>query len=412
VDDTARLHRETMAAEAPVGHRPPGYYRFGVILGALAAMGPLAIDMYLPSFPAIGRELGAGAAEVGTTVATYFLGLTIGQLFYGPMSDRVGRKPPLYFGLALFAAASIGCALAGSVEALIALRFVQALGGAVSMMIARAVVRDAFPGVEAARVLALLTLVMGVAPILAPLIGGWLLLVAGWRVIFLLLAAYSILCAATIGFLLPESLLPEQRQRHGLGRVLITYGELLADRPFMANALAGGFVMAGMFAYIAGSPFVFIELYGVAPAHYGYFFGANAVGIVGAAQIVGRLAPRLDPERTLRRVLLAVAAAGLILMMDGLTGFGGFAGLLVPLFVFVASVGCIMPLSIVLAMARQGARAGSASALMGTLQFGLGAIAGGLVGLLNTGTPAAMVMVIGGCGLAALLVRNTRLLLC
>jgi DHA1 family bicyclomycin/chloramphenicol resistance-like MFS transporter len=402
LDDTAR--REPGPAPRSTRDRdPPGYYRFGVILGALAALGPLAIDMYLPAFPAIGRDLGADASHVEVTVSTYFLGLTLGQLVYGPISDRVGRKRPLYLGLAVFAAASVGCAFAGGIEALIGLRFLQALGGCVSMMIARAVVRDAFDDAHSARVLSLLMLVMGLAPILAPMIGGWILGVAGWRWIFDLLAVYALLCLAAVVFLLPETLPPARRQRHGLWRVLATYAELLRDRPFMANALAGSFVMAGMFAYIAGSPFVFIEVFGVDPSRYGYFFGANALGIMAAAQLTGRLAPRLGPARLFRSALVVVAAAGILLAIDGLTGFGGFAGILVPLFVFVASVGCVMPLSTVLAMAAQGSRAGSASALMGTIQFGLGALAGALVGAFNNGTPASMVLVIAGCGVAALL---------
>jgi DHA1 family bicyclomycin/chloramphenicol resistance-like MFS transporter len=408
VDDTSRLRREPPAG-AP-GANPPGYYRFGVILGALAALGPLAIDMYLPSFPAIGRELGAEPALVQVTVSSYFLGLTLGQLLYGPISDRLGRKRPLYFGLALFAVASLGCAVAGGIEALIAWRFVQALGGCVSMMISRAVVRDSFEDVHAARVLALLMLVMGLAPILAPIIGGWILVVAGWRTIFYVLAAYAAALLLATAVLLPETLPPERRNAHGIGRALHTYLQLLRDRGFMVNALAGGFIFAGMFAYIAGSPHVFIELFGVPPEHYGFFFGANAVGIIIASQATGRLAGRVRPERMLRRVLLVDAAAGIVLAIDGVTGIGGFAGILVPLFVFVSSIGCVAPLTTVLAMGAQGARAGSASALMGTLQFGLGAVAGALVGALNDGTPASMVLVIAACGLAAALVRNTSLL--
>jgi DHA1 family bicyclomycin/chloramphenicol resistance-like MFS transporter len=403
VHDASRVRREPPTG-APGGN-PPGYYRFGVILGALAALGPLAIDMYLPSFPAIGRELGAEPALVQVTVSSYFLGLTLGQLLYGPISDRLGRKRPLYFGLALFAVASLGCAVAGGIEGLIVWRFVQALGGCVSMMISRAVVRDSFEDVHAARVLALLMLVMGLAPILAPIIGGWILVVAGWRTIFYVLAAYAVATLVAV-WLLP----PERRNAHGIGRALHTYLQLLRDPAFMANALAGGFVFAGMFAYIAGSPYVFIELFGVPPEHYGFFFGANAVGIIIASQATGRLAGRVRSERMLRGVLLVDAAAGIVLAVDGVTGIGGFPGILVPLFVFIASIGCVAPLTTVLAMGAQGARAGSASALMGTLQFGLGAVAGALVGALNDGTPASMVLVIAACGLGAVLVRNTSLL--
>jgi DHA1 family bicyclomycin/chloramphenicol resistance-like MFS transporter len=378
------------------------YYRLGILLGALTAMGPLAIDMYLPSFPTIAGELGTTTAAVQATAAAYFLGLAAGQAFYGSFSDRVGRKLPLYVGLVLFILASIGCALVTSVEGLAALRFVQALGGCAEMVVARAVVRDRFDERDGIRVLSLLLLVMGVAPILAPTIGGQLLVAFGWRAIFWVLAAYGVAGLIAVVMFLPETLPPERRQAHSLGRLVRVYGTLLRDRRYMGYVLAGSFIISGMFAYIAGSPFVFIELFGVAPDRFGLFFGANAFGLIAASQVNGRLAHRGDPRRIVRVVLPVSGVAGLVLLAATLTGIGGFPAVLVPLFVFVSSLGFVLPNTTVLAMAPHGSVAGSASALMGTVQFLLGAIAGGLVGVFANGTAVPLGTVIAVCGVAAL----------
>jgi DHA1 family bicyclomycin/chloramphenicol resistance-like MFS transporter len=390
----------------PPAHTRSEYYRLGILLGALTAMGPLAIDMYLPSFPAIADELGTTTAAVQATAAAYFLGLAFGQAFYGSFSDRVGRKIPLYVGLVLFIVASIGCALATSVEALAVLRFVQALGGCAEMVVARAVVRDRFDERDGIRVLSLLLLVMGVAPILAPTIGGQLLLVFGWRSVFWTLAAYGVAGLVAVVTLLPETLPPARRREHSFGRLLHVYGMLLRDRRYMAYVLAGSFIISGMFAYIAGSPFVFIELFGVSPDRFGLFFGANAFGLIAASQVNGRLAHRIDPRRIVRVVLPVSAMAGLTLLGTTLTGIGGFPALLVPLFVFVSSLGFVLPNTTVLAMAPHGSVAGSASALMGTVQFLLGAVAGGLIGVLANGTAVPLAAVVAGCGIAAVLTYN------
>jgi DHA1 family bicyclomycin/chloramphenicol resistance-like MFS transporter len=383
------------------------YYRLVIILGALSAMGPLAIDMYLPSFPAIARELGTTPSSVEVTAAVYFIGLAVGQAGYGPIADRLGRKPPVYFGLVLFALAAIGCAMASSVRALIALRVLQALGGCAEMVVARAMVRDCFDQRDSIRVLSLLLLVMGVAPILAPLIGGQLLVHFGWRSVFVALAAYALACLVAVKLRLPESLPPERRHRHSLAEVAGVYGMLLRDRAFVGYALCGGLVIAGMFGYIAGSPFVFIDLFGVAPERYGLIFGTNAIGIIGSSQINGQLARRVAPRAVLRTVLPVTAAAGVVLVSDAYTGLGGFAGILAPLFLCVSSVGFVLPNTTVLAMAPHGRIAGSASAVLGTTQFLLGAMAGGLVSAFNNGTAVPLAMVVAGCGIGAFAVHQT-----
>jgi DHA1 family bicyclomycin/chloramphenicol resistance-like MFS transporter len=377
------------------------YYRLAVILGALTAMGPLAIDMYLPALPTIARELETTAAAMQVSLAVYFIGIAVGQAFYGPLSDRWGRKPALYFGLTLFVASSAGCALAGDVRTLIALRFLQALGGCAPLVVPRAVVRDHFDQQGSVRMLSVLILVMGLAPILAPLIGGQLLVNFGWRSVFWLLAAYGAVWLVVVVASLPESLPPARRRRQRLGEVLAVYSRLMTDRVYMGYVLAGGLIFSGLLAYIAGSPFVFIELFDVPPEQYGLFFGMNAIGIISASQINRWLAGRVDARRIVAAVLPVAMSAGLVLLLDAYTGFGGFAGILVPLFVFIACHGFVMPNTTALAMAPHGQVAGSASALLGTVQFVLGATAGAMVGVLGNGTAVPFAAVIATCGAAA-----------
>ena len=383
------------------------YYRLAVILGALTAMGPLAIDMYLPALPTIARDLETSAAAVQVSLAVYFVGIALGQAFYGPLSDRWGRKPALYFGLTLFLVSSIGCALVDSVESLVVLRFLQALGGCAPLVVPRAVVRDYFDQQESARMLSVLILVMGLAPILAPLVGGQLLVNFGWRSVFWLLAGYGLFWLAIVFFFLPESLPAARRQRQRLSEVLRIYAGLMRDRAYMGYVLSGGLIFSGLLAYIAGSPFIFIELFDVPPERFGLFFGANAVGIIGASQVNRWLARRIDAHRIVSFVLPVAMTAGLVLLLDAYTGFGGFAGILVPLFCFIACHGFVMPNTTALAMAPHGKVAGSASALLGTLQFVLGATAGALVGLLGNGTAVPFAGVIAACGTAAVVIYQT-----
>jgi DHA1 family bicyclomycin/chloramphenicol resistance-like MFS transporter len=271
------------------------------------------------------------------------------------------------------------------------------------MVIARSVVRDCFDEHNSARMYSFLMLVMGLAPITAPFIGGQLLLAFSWRAIFWLLGGFGLLCLVMVAFGLPETLPDERRLRAGLGQALAVYGRLLADRRFVGYALSGGFVMAGMFAYISGSPFVFIELYGVAPEHYGWIFGANAFGLISASQINRWLLTRYRGEAILTTALAVYATVALLLALVAATGFGGLLGLLPLLFVCVASVGLVGPNTTAIAMAPHGQIAGSASALLGTLQFVVGAGAGALVGVLYNGTALPMAGIIALCGVAALM---------
>ncbi|UWF50047.1 multidrug effflux MFS transporter [Pseudomonas sp. N3-W] len=387
-----------------------------LILGALTAFGPLAIDFYLPAFPSMALAFGTDEKHVQMTLAAYFLGLSIGQLGYGPMADRFGRRIPLLAGLGLFTVASLACAYAPNLEWLIGARFVQALGGCAGMVIARAVVSDKCDAVGSAKVYSQLMLVMGLAPILAPMLGGLLVNTAGWQWIFLILTGFSALAALAVALGLPESL-PDYVPRQPLSGALRQYGRLLKDQVFLGHALTGGIAIAGMFAYIAGSPFVFIKLYGVPPEHFGWLFGTNAAGFILMAQINARLLAKRGPAFLLARAVWLYVAGGLVLLAVSSLHTTQLWPLLIPLFICIASLGCIAPNASACAMNGQGARAGSASALLGCLQFSVAAGASALVGVLHDGTAMPMAMVISLCGVlvvsVAILTRrlqNTRAL--
>ncbi|QJQ18991.1 multidrug effflux MFS transporter [Pseudomonas sp. SK] len=371
--------------------------RMVLILGALSAFGPLAIDFYLPAFPAMAQAFATDEKHVQITLAAYFLGLSIGQLAYGPVADRFGRRKPLMFGVTLFTLASLACAYAPSLDTLVLARFVQALGGCAGMVLSRAIVSDKCDPVASAKVFSQLMLVMGLAPILAPMLGGVLVNLAGWQSIFLALSLFSAGCLLAISLGLPESL-PAHMPRQPLSGALRQYLRLVADRVFLGHALTGGIAIAGMFAYIAGSPFVFIKLYGVPAEHYGWLFGTNAAGFILVAQVNARLLAKRGPAFLLARAVWLYLAAGLVLLGVAALRPAQLWPLLVPLFVCIASLGCIIPNASACAMSGQGARAGSASALMGCLQFSVAAGAAALVGLLHDGSAIPMALVISLCG--------------
>ncbi|MDI1481189.1 Bcr/CflA family multidrug efflux MFS transporter [Polyangium sp. y55x31] len=390
----------TLPSDDHLSHRDrPGL--LALILGALAALGPLTIDMYLPSLPSIERDLRTTASMTQLTLASYFAGLGIGQLGYGPLTDRFGRKRPLYFGLTLYVLASAGCALAPNAETLIALRFLQALGGAAGPVVMRAVVRDLYVGPAAARLLSMLILVMGAAPILAPLLGGFTLEIAGWRTIFAVLTVLGAACLALMATALPET--STTRTRIEVRSLARNVRALLGHRAFVAHTLTGAFSQAGMFAYISGSPFVLIELFHVSPQRYGWFFGANAVGFIAASQVNHRLLARFSPGQLLARGTVAAASMGAVLVAIAVTGAGGLPAVAVSLFGFMASIGFIGPNATALAMDEQGDRAGLASALLGSIQFGIAACASSLVGVLNDGSMRPMAGVMAACGVASFL---------
>lgn len=387
--------------------RRPGRIELILILGALTAFGPLAVDMYLPALPTLELDLGVTAAEVQWTLAAAFLGFALGQGFYGPLADRFGRRPPLVAGLLLFLAASAACALAPSIELLIAARFVQAVGACAGGVIARAMVRDLFEVRDTARVFSALMLVMGAAPVLAPLLGGQLLAWSGWRAIFWVLAGFGALCLVAALARLPESHGGNSGSPLRLRSVVLVYGRLLADRRFLAPALAIGFGTGGLFSYIAGSPHVVIVLHGVPAEHFGWFFGTNAAGLIALSVLNGRLVARVGPTRLLRIGLAVQAGAGVALLAAAATGVGGLWGLAVPLFGYVSAMGLASPNAGALAMASHGAQAGSASALLGLIQWGTGALAAAAMGAAQDGTALPMAATVAICGIAGLAAYET-----
>lgn len=377
---------------------PPSRFGLIVILGALIASAPLSIDMYLPALPTLEKVFAASAADVQLTLAFFFLGFAFGQGFYGPLADRFGRKPPLYVGLALYTLASAACALAPSIGALAGLRLVQALGACAGGVTSRAMVRDLFPPQDAARVFSMLMLVMGLAPILAPLVGGYLLVWLDWHAIFWLQAAFGLAILVAVALKLPETHRHDTSHSLAPTVVLGVYGRLLADRRFLGCALAGGISIAGMFAYIAGSPFVFIQYYGLPADQYGWIFGVNALGFIIMAQVNARVLRRWSADTVVRSAALAQLCAALLVLAAGITGIGGLAGLVVPVFLYMNCIAFILPNTTALAMAPHGQTAGAASALLGMLQFALAALVAAMVGAIHDDSALPMAGMIALCG--------------
>jgi MFS transporter, DHA1 family, multidrug resistance protein len=373
-----------------------------IVLGGLSAFGPLSIDMYLPALPRLAADFGAPAPAAQLTVSACLVGLGLGQLVAGPTSDALGRRRPLLVGVALYAVACCAAALAPSLAVLVAMRFLQGLAGAAGIAIARAVVRDLFEGREVARVFALLALVMGVAPVAAPVIGGQVLRFGSWRIVFLVLAATGLAIAAGVALRLPESLPAERRRPGGVRDAARTLRGLAASRTFMGYAVPAALAMTVLFAYISASPFVLQTQYGLTPQQFSLAFAANSLAIVAGSQTSARLARRVSPHRLLVTGMLLAAVAGVLLLVTAAAGLG-LVAFLVPLAPAIGSLGLVIPNAAALAVLPHPRAAGAASALLGTLQFAIGALLAPLTGL-HVGSPAvAMALVIAGAAVAAIL---------
>lgn len=367
------------------------FFKMALVLGLLSAIGPFAIDMYLPALPAIGSSLGAQIGAVQMSLTVFFIALAVGQPFYGPISDMVGRKPPLYFGLGLFAVASVGCALATDIHTLILLRFIQGLGAAAGMAIPRAVVRDLHTGTDAARLMSLLMLVFSVSPILAPLAGSGVIALAGWRAVFWAVAVAAVAGLALIAFSLQETRPAAQRVESSFGSALAAYGVLLRDRHYLGLVFIGSFAMAGFFTYLANSSFVMIGHYGLSPTMYSVAFGVNAAAFIGTSQFTATLGERFGLVRLVKGAVLGCGAAMVLMFGYFLMGGDSIWALLVLYFIASGFMGLVIPTTSVLALEKHGSIAGTASALLGTLQMLTGAVAMGVVGLFTDGTPLPMV---------------------
>ncbi|MEU3048725.1 Bcr/CflA family multidrug efflux MFS transporter [Streptomyces sp. NPDC006984] len=396
------------AAGTGPGGSVPAARRAGLllvlVLGGMTAMPPLSMDMYLPALPAVTDALGTSAATVQLTLTACLAGMALGQLVVGPMSDRWGRRRPLLAGMVVYVLATLVCALAPTIEFLIAFRLVQGLAGAAGIVIARAMVRDLYDGVEMARFFSTLMLVSGAAPVIAPLIGGQVLRVTDWRGIFVVLAGVGLLLTLVAARWLAETLPPERRHSGGVGQALRTMRALLADRVFAGYMLAGGLAFAVLFAYIAASPFVVQEIYGASPQTFSLLFGLNAVGLIAVGQINGKvLVGRVALVKVLAfgLTVIALAAAALLLMTAGVFGQVGLLPVAAGLFVLMSAMGLVLPNTNALALTRTPHAAGSASALLGTASFLVGAVASPLVGVAGENTAVPMAVVQLGCALAA-----------
>ena len=371
-------------------------------LGALTAFAPLTVDMYLPSLPGMARDLNVPSSSLELTLSVFFAGMAIGQAFYGPLSDRFGRRFPLFLGIIVYVLASIGCALTPDVNTLIALRFLQAVGGCAGTVIARAVARDITEGVETARLLSTLIMIMGVAPILAPSLGGYLLLYVSWRAIFWILTGFGLSCLLAVIFVLPETRPPERRPTGGVVSVLRVYSRLLSTRRFVGFMAVSGFSLSGMFAYITASSHLFIDGYHLNPQQFAILFGANALGFIGTSQVNRVLLPRFGLAPTLATGILVYAAASLLLLIVALAG-GPLWALLPPLFVAIASLGAVVPNASAAALSGEPIHAGSASALLGTASFVGGAFSGSAVAAVHADSALLpMTVIMAVCAVIAL----------
>ncbi|EPH42137.1 putative MFS-type transporter YdgK [Streptomyces aurantiacus JA 4570] len=375
-----------------------------LILGGLTAMPPLSMDMYLPALPEVTNALHTPAATIQLTLTACLMGMALGQLVVGPMSDKWGRRRPLLIGLLVYILATAICALAPTAELLIAFRLLQGLAGAAAIVIARAVVRDLYDGVEMARFFSTLMLISGVAPIVAPLIGGQVLRLTDWRGIFVVLTVVGVALTLLVWRRLPETLAPADRHDGGTAEALRTMRGLLADRVFTGYMVAGGFAFAALFAYISASPFVIQEIYGASPQTFSLLFGVNSVGLIIVGQINGKLLVgrvSLDKALGFGLAVITLAATALLLMTSGVFGDIGLAPIAVGLFVLMSAMGLAMPNTNALALMRTRHAAGSASALLGTSSFLIGAIASPLVGIAGERTAVPMAVVQLVCALAA-----------
>jgi DHA1 family bicyclomycin/chloramphenicol resistance-like MFS transporter len=380
--------------------RPASEVRLVVVLGMLSMFGPISLDLYLPALPALATDLSASTSAAQLSITACLLGLATGQLVAGPLSDQFGRRRPLIVGLVVYLIASVACALAPTIGLLVVLRLVQGLAGAAGIVIARAVARDLYSGRRLVIIFSRLILVNGLAPILAPVIGGQLALVTSWRGIFLVLAGFGVVLLAAGVFGVPESLPPQRRRAGGVRDTLRSFRTLLEDRLFVAVVLAAGLAGASMFAYIAGATFVLQRLYGLSAQQFSFAFGSNALGIMILGQVGARLARRWSPHRVMALGLLMNLLGSAGLAVTVLVGLG-LPFLLGSLFVMVSALGLVFPTSTALALADHPDRAGAASSLLGLGQYLMGAVVAPLVGLAGEDTAVPLGIVAVVCSAAA-----------
>ena len=357
-----------------------------LILSVLMAFSSMSTDIYLPALPSMADALHAGTGAMEYTISSYLIGFSLGQFFWGPLSDRIGRRKPIAVGMLLYIVGSAGCALSTALEPMVVWRVVQATGACASVTLARAIVRDLYVGHRAAQMMSTLMIVTALAPMLGPTVGGLVIAVAPWEAIFWMLAVVGVLTLAAL-YTLPETLTPERRLREPMSRAFATYAHLLRQPRLLGYAAVGGCLYGGIFAYVAGTPFAYITYHHVLPQHFGLLFAIGSLGIMLMNFVNVRLVPKMGSDRLLRIGAICACVTGVVAAIDARTGLGGLAGLVVPLVLFVACLGLVAANSITGALNFYPGASGSVSAVIGASQFGAGIFGSALVGRLADGTP-------------------------
>lgn len=374
------------------------------ILGLLSAVGPFSIDMYLPGFESIANSLQTSVAQIQLSLTSFFIGIASGQIIYGPLLDRFGRKKPLIVGLVIYVVASIGCALTNSADNLILFRFTQALGSCSGMVASRAMVRDFFGPSESAKIFSLLMLVIGVSPILAPTVGSFVIAHWGWHAIFLVLALITALILLAVLFFLPESQRPNPEISLMPRPIVTSYWQVFTTRQFLTYAFAGGLASSGLYAYLAGSPYVMLTIYGLTEKQYGFIFALIASALITASQLNRRVLNRHSSEKVAKIALVVQSAAGIVLTICCLTGYINLFVMVSIIFLFLGAQGFVFPNTSALALGPFSRLAGSASALLGSLQMACGALSSALVSYFHNGTAIPMAVVMAACASLSLLI--------
>lgn len=378
-----------------------------LILGMLSAIGPFSIDMYLPGFPDIAKDLHTTVAHVALSLSSFFIGISFGQLIYGPLLDRFGRKKPLYFGISIYLIASVCCALVSSANALIALRLMQALGGCAGMVASRALVRDIFPVEENAKIFSLLMLVIGVSPLIAPTLGGYVSATIGWQYIFIILAVMSAFLLGAVHFFLPEGRAADTTIVLKPKQIVGNFLSVLKHPQFYTYVFTGSMASAGLYAYIAGSPAVFMEIFKVTGKQYGWIFATVAMGLIGSSQLNSVLLRTFKSEQIIKVALACQCITGLLLVTGTLLGWLELFSTIFFIFIFLCCQGFIFPNSSALSLAPFSRNAGIASAVMGCIQMGIGTLSSATVSLFSNGTALPMTGVMGSCSCIAIIILYT-----
>jgi MFS transporter, DHA1 family, multidrug resistance protein len=379
---------------------------FLIVLGLLSAIGPFSIDTYIPGFPSIAKDLHVTVGEVSYSLASFFVGISIGQLLYGPLLDRFGRKKPLMIGLVIYVIASMGCAMANSLEMLIVLRFMQAIGGCVGMIAPRAIVRDSFPVEESAKVFSTLTLILGVSPIIAPTVGSYLISTFGWHSVFWLQACAGILLLLAVIFLLSETKAPDTSISLHPNHIIPTFWKIFCNPQFFTYAFAGSLVSGAIYAYVSGSPLVFMQLFKATEKEYGWIFGLLAGSLIFSSQLNNLALRRFQSEQIVKNALSIQVCFGIILVILSMLNVLNIYSMIVLLMLFFSCQGFSFPNIIALSLAPFSREAGSASALMGALQMGIGSLAAATVGMLSNGTSLPMVGTMASCSIFGFLLYS------